>query len=226
MKSKMLTFAAFAALLPAIAYAQDTPAPASTEAAPATAGVRSAAESVLRGEQIVPFRCPIEKIRTAYSQLVNPEDTLVALAIEKQTLAICRQSQEALLRIAENERQLEELFEPILAPPEVVSPEPAPDPEPVVQPEPEPEPETVVDEDPLPEIEVEIVEEEPAPTPPPYDLAAVMKDPIGWKAMLVDGKAIFTVRRGDTMDDGSTVAAIARGRVELVDADGNSFELE
>ena len=63
-------------------------------------------------------------------------------------------------------------------------------------------------------IEIEIVEE-PAVSPPPYSLAAVMKDPMGWKAMLVDGNAIFTVRPGDKMDDGSRVVSIDRGIVEL-----------
>jgi len=169
---------------------------------------------------------------------VNPEDTLVALAIEKQTLAICRQSQRALITIAENEMRLMELFQPIIAPVEMPAPEAAvdaleqiaalptprelPAADPIIVPEPIEDLELV---DPEPE-EVEVAEPEPVIVPPPYTLAAVMKDPMGWKAMLVDGNAIFTVRPGDKMDDGSHVVSIERGVVELLSKAGNTHFLE
>ena len=73
-------------------------------------------------EDHVPFKCPTEKIRNAYENLVNPDDALVALAIEKQTLAICRESQRALIQIAENEKTLRNLFEPIVTPVSVFVP--------------------------------------------------------------------------------------------------------
>jgi hypothetical protein len=217
MTMKTLTFAALAALTPALAMAQDA---ADTPAENSSAEEAVALKMNIDEEGYVPFKCPIEQIRSAYQNLVNPEDTLVALAIEKQTLAICRQSQEALIRIAENETRLTELFEPIIAPP----PPPAP--------EPEPEPVIVV------EVEPEIVEPEPIEPPEPveppkpefvqpsYTLAAVMKDPQGWKAMIVDGAAIHTLRVGDKMDDGSRVVSIARGKVEFMSKDNHSFVLE
>jgi hypothetical protein len=201
-------------------------------------------------EGFVPFKCPIEKIRIAYQNLVDPEDTLVALAIEKQTLAICRQSQEALIRIAENEARLNELFEPIISPPPppepepvFVAPEPVELPAPVIEPvapvavapvapiapieliDPLEQADPLIAIEPL-EIPEDIIIAEPVSTPPPYGLAAVMKDPLGWKAMLVDGDAIFTVREGQKMDDGSIVKSIVRGRVELLTKDNQSFFLE
>ena len=149
---------------------------------------------------------------------MNPEDTLVALAIEKQTLAICRQSQEALIRIAENEARLTELFEPIIAPPAPPAPEPEPEPEIVVEIEPE-----II----MPMLPPEPVEPpKPEFVPPTYNLAAVMKDPQGWKAMVVDGSAIFTLRIGDKMDDGSKVVSIARGKVDFMSKDNHAFTLE
>lgn len=185
----------------------------------------------------VPFKCPIEKIRIAYQNLVNPEDTLVALAIEKQTLAICRQSQEALIDIAENEARLTELFEPILMR-NIPVIEPVAPVEPavidvvddaVVVDEPVEDIFSIFDEpvdDPLSAILEPAPEEEVSLAPPPYALAAIMKDPIGWKAMLVDGNAIFTVRAGDFMDDGSKVITVEKGKVELLSADDQIFSLE
>lgn len=218
MKMKLIPLTAIAAFLPAMAFTQD--APAESDASP-----EEIVETVLMvdvdQEGFVPFKCPIEKIRSAYQNLVDPEDTLVALAIEKQTLAICRQSQEALIRIAENEVRLKELFEPIIAPP---PPPPAPEPEP--EPEQAPEPEPIIEEVFEP-MDLEPVEPpEPEFVPPSYAVAAIMKDPIGWKAMIVDGGAIYTVREGDRMDDGSTIISIKHGQVELLSEDNFSFFLE
>ena len=165
-------------------------------------------------EAFVPFKCPIERIRSAYQNLVNPDDTLVALAIEKQTLAICRQSQEALIRIAENEARLKELFEPIIAPPPA-EPTPAPAFGPTVPTVP------TLPTDPAPPGP-----RQPEFAPPSYALAAVMKDALGFKAMIVDGEAVFTVREGDRLDDGGAVVSIGRSGVELVSDDGFVFFLE
>ena len=192
-------------------------------------------------EGFAPFKCPIEKIRSAYQNLVDPEDTLVALAIEKQTLAICRQSQEALIKIAENETRLVELFEPIIAPsaPEVIVPV-----APVNAPAPVregaglgSEVATLADLEALKALE-EALNAEPAPepepaqpelppfTPPDLMVAAIMKDPMGWKAMLVDDSAIYTVRPGDVLDDGSRIVSIDRDLIELVSEGGVEFTLE
>jgi hypothetical protein len=238
MKMKTYTLAAITAFLPVLAAAQDASDSETVAAEPVV--ISSIATSQLeQDEGFVPFKCPIEKIRNAYSNLVNPEDTLVALAIEKQTLAICRQSQRALITIAENEMRLNELFQPIIAPVELpapaqegvdqiaslpdagIAPRRLPVTDTIAMPEP-------IEELEIPEINIEIVEEvepEPVIVPPPYTLAAVMKDPMGWKAMLVDGNAIFTVRPGDKMDDGSRVVSIERGVVELLKA-GNTHFLE
>jgi len=224
MTMKLLSITAFAALLPAVAYAQEEPA----EVVSATVS-GPAVETILNvdvdGDGFVPFKCPIEKIRSAYQNLVDPEDTLVALAIEKQTLAICRQSQEALIRIGENEARLHELFEPIIAPPPPPPPPPAPEPEPEPVVEPEPVLPSPAD---LLALLPEEPEVEPVPefVPPEYNVAAIMKDPLGWKAMIIDGGAIFTVREGDRMDDGSTIVSIDRGRVQLLSEDNHSFSLE
>ncbi|MCE6958093.1 hypothetical protein LAZ40_03355 [Cereibacter sphaeroides] len=227
MKMKLLPVAAVAALLPVLAAAQDAAAPETEPSADpgAVALVQDPTD-----ETFVPFRCPIEKIRDAYQNLVDPEDTLVALAIEKQTLAICRQSQEALIRIAENEARLTELFEPIIAPPA-----PVPPPQPEVAADlsagagTERLPDTAAADEAIPEVGADpagMADAEPEVVPPPFALAAVMKDPQGWKAMLMNGDAVSTVRVGDTLEDGSTVAGITRDKVELRDASNHSFFLE
>lgn len=207
MKIKHIPFAAVVALSPFAANAQDAMAE-TAGAAPQEAAIRIDTSDA----NYVPFKCPIEEIRNAYQKLVDGDDTLVALAIEKQTLSICRQSQEALIAIAENETELRELFEPIMAPP---APVPAPAPAPVVL-----------------EVEPEEKEEEvfvPAPppfTPPEYQIGAVMKDALGWKVMVIDGSAIYTLREGDKMDDGNRVTSISRGKIEMISPDGNAFTLE
>ena len=195
-------------------FAEPEPASATKQAA-ATEPAAAMEPAIVEPEGFVPFKCPIERIRDAYQDLVNPEDTLVALAIEKQTLAICRQSQEALILIAENERRLVELFEPIIAPPppppsspagnSVTAPRTIPAEMPAGEPGQTSEPEFV---------------------PPSYQLAAIMKDPQGWKAIVADGGATFAVREGDKMDDGSVVVSIGRGRVELLAPDETGFSLE
>ena len=70
----------------------------------------------------MPYRCPIDQVTESYQNLVNPDDIFIALAIEKQVLAICRQRQEALIQIAENEMCLTELFEPIIESPSILAP--------------------------------------------------------------------------------------------------------
>lgn len=175
--------------------------------------------------EIVPFRCPIEQIRNAYQNLVNPDDTLMALAIEKQTLAICRQSQEALIRIAENEMRLRDLFEPIMAPPpppaeaarpalaEIFAPDPA---------------RNVLDEvfeDPD-ELSEEAFEEPPPPPETDFVLGVLMRDPEGRKAILYRGEQMFTVRGGETIADEVEVTEVTDGSVTIKDPDGNVFVLE
>jgi hypothetical protein len=188
--------------------------------------MRDAAIIALSGEGIVPFRCPIEQIRNAYQNLVNPDDTLMALAIEKQTLAICRQSQEALIRIAENEMRLRELFEPIMAPP----PPPPPPPPPIAQIM-APDPVRNVMET-LPLLELPLMESEPeveveAPAPETdFALGVLMRDPEGRKAILVRGEEMFTVRPGDEVADGVLVTEIDDLRVTIQDPLGNTFILE
>ena len=56
------------------------------------------------------FLCPFEVLQDAYANLTNPTDALSLLAIERHVLAICRESQTALLEIHENNRRLSELF--------------------------------------------------------------------------------------------------------------------
>ena len=56
------------------------------------------------------FLCPFEVLQDAYADLTNPTDALSLLAIERHVLAICRESQTALLEIHENNRRLSELF--------------------------------------------------------------------------------------------------------------------
>lgn len=193
------------------AFAQDLPSGAVLNSDPATLSY---------GEGLVPFRCPIEQIRNAYQNLVNPNDTLMALAIEKQTLAICRQSQEALIRIAENEVRLRELFEPILMPPA-----PPPPPEPPIAQIMAPEPARNVTEL-LPLIPVVVEEIEPPAPTTDYVLGVLMRDPEGRKAILVRGEDMFTVRSGEEVADGVMVTGIDESRVTIEDPDGNVFVLE
>jgi hypothetical protein len=180
------------------------------------------------GDGIVPFRCPIEQIRNAYQNLVNPDDTLMALAIEKQTLAICRQSQEALIRIAENEVRLRELFEPIMMPtPPGSEAEP-----PIAQIMASDPARNVMETIPLqPLLQQEaMIEPVPAVEPPApktdFILGVLMRDPEGWKAILVRGEEMFTVRSGDEVTDGVRVTGIDEIRVTIEDPDGNVFILE
>jgi len=181
------------------------------------------------GDGIVPFRCPIEQIRNAYQNLVNPDDTLMALAIEKQTLAICRQSQEALIRIAENEMRLRELFEPIMLPP----PHPVSEAEPPIAQITAPDPaRNVMETIPLPPLPAQEAMIEPGPEaelPAPktdFVLGVLMRDPDGRKAILVRGEEMFTVREGDEVTDGVRVTGIDETRVTIEDPDGNTFVLE
>ena len=189
----------------------------------------------ISGEGIVPFRCPIEQIRNAYQNLVNPDDTLMALAIEKQTLAICRQSQEALIRIAENEMRLRELFEPIMAPP---LPPAAPPPiAQIIAPDPARNVMETIPLAPLPlteegieagaEIVVGVgVEAPPAAPETDFVLGVLMRDPEGRKAILVRGEEMFTVRQGEEVTEGVRVTEIDDARVTIQDPDGNIFILE
>lgn len=179
----------------------------------------------LSGEGIVPFRCPIEQIRNAYQNLVNPDDTLMALAIEKQTLAICRQSQEALIRIAENEVRLRELFEPIMAPP---PPPPAPPPiAQIMAPDPVRNVLETLPLAPLPLTEGAIEIDTPPPAPrTDFVLGVLMRDPAGRKAILVRDEEMFTVREGDEVKDGIVVTAIDDASVTIEDPLGNIFTLE
>lgn len=183
-------------------------------------------------EGLVPFRCPIDRIRNAYQNLVNPDDALMALAIEKQTLAICRQSQEALIRIAENEMRLRELFEQIMAPP------PPPTPEPPIALIFAPEPSrNVMETLPLPISEPTLlqVEEEPEVTEQPevgptpmteFTLGVLMRDPEGRKAILLRGEQMFTVREGEQIDERNRVVRIDETSLTITDSDGNEFQLE
>lgn len=188
---------------------------------------------VLGGEGLVPFRCPIEQIRTAYQNLVNPNDSLMALAIEKQTLAICRQSQEALIQIAENEMRLRELFEPIMAPPPETLPEP-----PIAQIV-APEPARNVTETLQIDLSVPIstppeegevtapsVEEQEASFTTDLVLGAIMRDPEGWKTILVRGEEMFTLREGEQVDEMIRVIRVGPTSVTLADPDGNEIVLE
>lgn len=191
-----------------------------------------------QGDGVVPFRCPIDRIRTAYQNLVDPDDSLMALAIEKQTLAICRQSQEALIRIAENEIRLRELFEPIMVPViPVVEPEPpiaqiwAPDPARNVTETLPVDPSIGVEEadapdETIPDVDPDGVDEaEPEPRTD-FTLGVLMRDPEGRKAILLRGEEIFTVREGEMLDEGTRVLLIEEASVTIVDADDNEFVLE
>lgn len=196
-------------MIPAVAaLAAITFAPAWGASADGLGARAYAADPVLNvdawDEGSVPFKCPIERIRSAYQNLVDPSDTLVALAIEKQTLSICRQSQEALIRIAENEARLRELFERIIAPPTVSGPEPTPA--------------AAVEPAPLREPREEAAR-------PSYELESTIGDAEGFKAQLVDGGAILTVREGDILKDGTLVVRIRSGVVELLSAQDVPFVL-
>lgn len=194
--------------------------PAFAQDMPVGPSLTSELATLSYGEGLVPFRCPIEQIRNAYQNLVNPNDTLMALAIEKQTLAICRQSQEALIRIAENEVRLRELFEPILMPPA-----PPPPPEPPIAQIMAPGPARDVAEL-LPLIPVVVEEIEPPAPTTDYVLGVLMRDPEGRKAILVRGEDMFTVRPGEEVADGVMVTEIDESRVTIEDPDGNVFVLE
>jgi hypothetical protein len=162
----------------------------------------------------------------------------MALAIEKQTLAICRQSQEALIRIAENEIRLRELFEPIMVPViPVVEPEPpiaqiwAPDPARNVT-ETLPVDQSIGVEEAdapdqtVPDVDPDGVDEaEPEPRTD-FTLGVLMRDPEGRKAILLRGEEIFTVREGEMLDEGTRVLLIEEASVTIVDADENEFVLE
>lgn len=233
MRNSILNILTTSALLvPALASAQEA---GMRESVSDPMIVRSAEA---QGDGLVPFRCPIDRIRTAYQNLVDPDDSLMALAIEKQTLAICRQSQEALIRIAENEMRLRELFEPIMTPVlPVIEPEPpiaqiwAPDParnvtetlpvDPSLGLEGAQDP-NETDVEPLPEPAVEA---EPLPQTD-LTLGVLMRDPEGRKAILLRGEEIFTVREGEEIDEGTRVITIGETSVVIVDADGNEFVLE
>jgi hypothetical protein len=187
------------------------------------------ADMMSYGEGLVPFRCPIEQIRDAYQNLVNPDDTLMALAIEKQTLSICRQSQEALIQIAENEMRLRELFEPIMtpSPPPIVQP-------PIAQitvPEPARNVTEVLPLNPAIALTDLIVPEGDAKTDPAapttdFVLGVLMRDPDGRKAILIRGEEMFTVRMGEEVTDGVMVTDMDESRVTIKDPDGNIFVLE
>lgn len=189
---------------------------------------------VENGEGVVPFRCPIDRIRAAYQTLANPDDALMALAIEKQTLAICRQSQEALIEIAENEMRLRELFGPIMNPSASETPEapiaqifaPAPARNVVESPEINASiPFLPLIDTPVVETPETVVEEPPAPETD-FVLSALMRDPEGRKAILVRGDEMFTVREGERVDGGTRLVSINEVSVTIVDADGNEFLLE
>jgi hypothetical protein len=181
---------------------------------------------------LVPFRCPIDRIRNAYQNLVNPDDALMALAIEKQTLAICRQSQEALIRIAENEMRLRDLFEQIMAPPPPPTPEPpialifAPEPSRNVMetlPLPVSEP-IIAQAEETPEVEAQ---PDAGPTPmTEFTLGVLMRDPEGRKAILLRGEQMFTVREGEQIDERNRVIRIDETSLTIADSDGNEFQLE
>lgn len=192
----------------------------------------SPSEAVGVGDGVIPFRCPIDRIRTAYQNLVDPDDALMALAIEKQTLAICRQSQEALIQIAENEMRLRELFEPIMAPsipqppaiPEapiaqIFSPEPARN---VTETLPIDPPEGVEPAEEIMDIEIEI----PPPPRTDFTLAALMRDPEGRKAILQRGQDMYTVREGDQIDENNRLVRIDDTSVTIADENDNEFILE
>jgi hypothetical protein len=190
-------------------------------------------EVIGAGDGIIPFRCPIDRIRTAYQNLVNPDDALMALAIEKQTLAICRQSQEALIQIAENEMRLRELFGPIMAPP------PPPPPEAPIARIFAPDPARNVTDSPPVDLSMLIADPadegaEPAPSLEEPEasfttdlaLGAIMRDPDGWKTILVRGEQMFTLREGEQVDETVRVVRIGLTSVTIADPDGNEIVLE
>ena len=174
------------------------------------------------GEALLPFRCPVEKIRMAYEELANPDDLLMVMAVEKQILAVCRQTQQALLRIGENDIRLRELFRTVMVPPSLsVSTDP--------QILPVPESGSVSDESgglagngTFGTETAEVTE--PAPVViresefryPDYAVAAIIKGPAGWKAMLVDGGVTYVVRPGDQMNNGGVIVDILETKVEML----------
>jgi hypothetical protein len=75
-----------------------------------------------------------------------------------------------------------------------------------------------------------MIEPVPAVEPPApktdFILGVLMRDPEGWKAILVRGEEMFTVRSGDEVTDGVRVTGIDEIRVTIEDPDGNVFILE
>ncbi len=61
------------------------------------------------GESLM-FLCPINVLQRAYGNLTDATDALSVLAVERHVLAICRESQEQLLAIHQNNQRLQEIF--------------------------------------------------------------------------------------------------------------------
>ncbi len=76
------------------------------------AGMTFSAQAISDDRSSLIFLCPYEVLQEAYADLTSPDDALSLLAIERHVLAICRESQTALLEIHENNRRLSELFSP------------------------------------------------------------------------------------------------------------------
>lgn len=261
----LLPSIALAALMPVTGFAQDAADAANggldigamlqdqitQQSANITVAVELTSDGRLMDESgAVPFKCPIEKVRQAYQELTDATDTLMAIAIEKQILGICAQSQEALIKIAENEQKLGDLFAEIVAPSEPLQAEPAPhvamvDPvmgqaptsmEPAI-----PAPSTgsditlgdgmamledMLEEDDAPIEDIAPIEPVKKITPPEYKVIAVMKDGDGMRALLRLNAGLYTVRQGDRPDETYKVTNIENGLVEMEDRDGNTFILE
>ena len=191
-----------------------TPDPDSRETSLSGQGIDAGRDSLL------PFRCPVEKIRLAYEELASPDDLLMVMAVEKQILAVCRQTQQALLRIGENEILLRELFGTVMVLPSLqvstdswISPGSGPDPVflgsggPVV----DGISEGTAVIDPVP-----VVIRESEFSHPDYAVAAIVKGPAGRKAMIVDGGVTYAVRPGDQMNSGGVIVDILETEIEML----------
>lgn len=257
MKKHLLPSVALAALMPVMGSAQDAAVGGFdlgaalqenanfTQAAPIAVVDMKADGRLMDEVGTVPFKCPIEKIRQAYQELSDPTDTLVAITIEKQVIGICKQSQEALIKIAENEQKLGEMFGDIIAPPEPVYVEVPADP--VLNPQEDPvqtqsasgaAPEITLggslsmlenmleEDDEVSEPQIADITPEKVVAEPEYKVVAVMKDGDGWRALINLKSGLYSVRQGDKPDENFTVSKIENGLVEMEDQDGNVFTLE
>ncbi len=153
------------------------------------------------------FLCRFEVLQDAYTDLTNPTDALSLLAIERHVLAICRESQTALLEIHENNRRLSELFAYVIDEKRIGVNDPQVDPE-----------------------ATEVLSDEPDAGPvevPVFELVAVTRQVGGERVAIlkVDG-VIGPVREADEVAPGYRVTVFSDEGVVLSAPHGTEVRIE